>query len=168
MDKQSIMEQCSIARASQLLGDGWTIMMLRELFWGASRYEDFIANIGIASNVLAVRLKRLMDAGVVSKEPVEGDGRRFDYALTASGQELFPVLMSVMAWGDKHTPGEQGPLVLLRHVACGKRTKPGLSCSACDQPLQFKLLQTEFNPRYEEMRGMQRLQGSRTATPKTA
>jgi DNA-binding HxlR family transcriptional regulator len=168
MEARKIMEQCSIARASQLLGDGWTLMLVRELFWGASRYEDFVSNTGIASNVLAVRLKRLVDAQVVSKQPVDGDGRRFDYALTPRGRELFPLLMGVMAWGDKHTPGEQGPLVLLRHTNCGKRTKPGITCSACGEPLQFQDLQTEFNPRYEETRGMQRLQGARTATPKAA
>jgi DNA-binding HxlR family transcriptional regulator len=168
MEARKIMEQCSIARASQLLGDGWTLLLVRELFWGSSRYEDFVSNTGIASNVLAVRLKRLVDAQVVSKHPVEGDGRRFDYALTPRGRELFPLLMGVMAWGDKHTPGEHGPLVLLRHAACGKRTKPGVTCSACDEPLQFQDLQTEFSPRYEETRGMQRLQGARMATPKAA
>jgi DNA-binding HxlR family transcriptional regulator len=168
MEARQVMEQCSIARASQLLGDGWTLLLIRELFWGATRYEDFISNTGIASNVLAVRLKRLVDAQVVSKAPVEGDGRRFDYALTPRGRELFPLIMGVMAWGDKHTPGEHGPLVQLRHMGCGKRTKPGLACSACGEPMQFQDLQTEFNPRYEETRGMQRLLGARTATPRVA
>jgi DNA-binding HxlR family transcriptional regulator len=161
MKTDDIVGQCSIARASQLLGDGWTIMLLRELFWGASRYEDFQTNTGIASNVLAVRLKRLVDAEVVSKQPVEGDGRRFDYVLTQRGRELFPLLMGVMAWGDKYTPGDKGPLVLLRHASCGKRTKPGLVCTACGEAIRPHELQTEFNPRYEELRGMQRLSGSR-------
>jgi DNA-binding HxlR family transcriptional regulator len=161
MKTHDFVDQCSIARASELLGDAWTIMLLRELFWGASRYEDFQANTGIASNVLAVRLKRLLDAEVVSKRPVEGDGRRFDYALTQRGRELFPLIMGVMAWGDKYTPGDNGPLVLLRHLACGKRTKPSLVCTACGEAIKPHELQTEFNPRYEELRGMQRLSGSR-------
>lgn len=168
MKTRQVIEQCSIARASQLLGDAWTIMLLRELFWGASRYEDFLSNTGIASNVLAVRLKRMLDAQVISKQPVEGDGRRFDYALTPRGRELFPLLMGMMAWGDKHTPGEHGPLILLRHVGCGKRTKPGTSCSACSEPLQFQDLQTEFNPRYEETRGLQRQLGARTVSHRAA
>jgi DNA-binding HxlR family transcriptional regulator len=149
MKPQDIAQQCSIARAAELLGDGWTIMLLRELFWGVSRYEDFQANTGIASNVLAVRLKRLVEAEVVSKQSVEGDGRRFDYKLTASGKELFPLLMGVMAWGDKYTPGEQGPLVLLRHTDCGKRTKAGLACSSCGEILKPEALETEFNKRYD-------------------
>jgi DNA-binding HxlR family transcriptional regulator len=162
MKSQNIASQCSIARASQLLGDGWTLLLLRELFWGASRYEDFQANTGIASNVLAVRLKRLLEAEVVSKQPVEGDGRRFDYALTQRGRELFPLIMGVMAWGDKYTPGEKGPLVLLLHSTCGKRTKPGLVCTACGEAIKPHELQTEFNPRYEELRGMQRNSGARS------
>jgi DNA-binding HxlR family transcriptional regulator len=162
MKTADIVGQCSIARASQLLGDGWTILLLRELFWGASRYEAFQANTGIASNVLAVRLKRLVDAKVVSKQPVEGDGRRFDYVLTQRGRELFPLLMGVMAWGDKYTPGDKGPLVLLRHATCGKRTKPGLLCTTCGEAITPYELQTEFNSRYEELRGMQREASARS------
>jgi DNA-binding HxlR family transcriptional regulator len=153
MPAPDIASQCSIARASQLVGDGWTVMLLRELFWGASRYEAFATNTGMASNVLASRLKRLLEADVVSKTPVPEDGRRFDYALTARGRELFPLLMSIMAWGDKHVPGQQGPLVLLRHRACGKRTKPGLVCTACGAALGPQELDTEFNKRYEAAYG---------------
>jgi DNA-binding HxlR family transcriptional regulator len=149
MPAPDVASQCSIARASQLLGDGWTVMLLRELFWGAKRYDEFSANTGMASNVLAVRLKRLLDADVVSKTPAPGDGRRFDYELTPRGRELFPLLMNIMAWGDKHMPGEQGPLVLLRHRGCGKRTKPGLVCTVCGQALEPEDLDTEFNKRYE-------------------
>ncbi len=164
MTTDDVLKQCSIARASQLLGDGWTIMLLRELFWGASRYEDFLTNTGIASNVLAVRLKRLVDSEVVSKRPVEGDGRRFDYLLTQRGRELFPLIMGMMAWGDKYTPGDKGPLVLLRHVTCSKRTKPGLVCTSCGEAIEPLDLQTEFNPRYVELRGMQRQIGTRSVT----
>ncbi len=168
MTTGDIAQQCSIGRASQLLGDGWTIMLLRELFWGASRYEDFLTNTGIASNVLAVRLKRLVDSEVVSKRQVVADGRRFDYVLTQRGRELFPLVMGLMAWGDKYTPGDKGPLVLLRHTACGKRTKPGLRCSACGEAIEPMNLQTEFNPRYEALRGVQRQMGTRAATTTSA
>jgi DNA-binding HxlR family transcriptional regulator len=153
MTNPDIAEQCSISRAAQILGDGWMILLLRELFWGSTRYDEFAAHTGMASNVLAVRLKRLVDAGVITKNPVAGDGRRFDYALTPSGLELFPVLMSVMAWGDKHVPGESGPLVLLRHKSCGQRTKAGLVCSACGEPLRPTDIETQFNRRYEKRYG---------------
>jgi DNA-binding HxlR family transcriptional regulator len=153
MPSPDIANQCSIARASQLVGDGWTVILLRELFWGVKRYDEFATNTGMASNVLASRLKRLHTAGVLSKTPVPGDGRRFDYALTPRGRELFPVLMSIMAWGDKHTPGQQGPLVLLRHRNCGRRTKPGPVCTACGEALGSEDLDTEFNKHYEAAYG---------------
>ena len=153
MPAHDIAEQCSISRIAHILGDGWMILLLRELFWGVTRYDEFAANTGMASNVLAVRLRRLVDAGVISKSPVAADGRRFDYALTPSGLELFPVLMSLMAWGDKYVPGDSGPLVLLRHRVCGKRTKAGLVCSACGQTLQPGEIETEFNSRYEKRYG---------------
>ena len=153
MPTPDIAEQCSISRAAQILGDGWMILLLRELFWGATRYDEFATHTGMASNVLAVRLKRLVEAAVITKTPAVSDGRRFDYALTPSGIELFPVLMSVMAWGDKHVPGESGPLVLLRHTSCGQHTKAGLVCSVCAQTLRPTDIETEFNPHYEERYG---------------
>jgi DNA-binding HxlR family transcriptional regulator len=142
------MKQCSIARASNIIGDSWTILVLRELFWGSARYEEIAKNTGIASNILANRLKKLVDHDIISKRVVESDARRFDYALTAKGKALFPVLMAVMAWGDRWSAGESGPLVQLRHRSCGKRTKAGTTCSACDEPLSSDALETRFAPAY--------------------
>jgi DNA-binding HxlR family transcriptional regulator len=132
---ESLKNQCSIARASGLIGDGWTLLILRELFWGQTRFEQITAKTGMASNVLATRLRKLQDAGIIEKTVVPEDGRRFDYALTKKGLDLFPVVMAVMAWGDKWAPGDVGPLIELRHSICGKKTKPGLVCSACGEAL---------------------------------
>lgn len=129
------MDQCSIARATQLIGDGWTLLIIRELFWRSTRYEQLAERTGMASNILATRLRKLVEHGVISKTVVADDARRFDYALTKKGAELFPVLMAVMAWGDRWSAGDAGPLIELRHAACGKKTKPGLVCSACGEPL---------------------------------
>lgn len=131
----SLKDQCSIARASDLIGDGWTLLILRELFWGQTRFEQLTAKTGMASNVLATRLRKLLEAGIIEKTVVPEDGRRFDYALTKKGLDLFPVVMAVMAWGDKWAPGDAGPLIELRHRSCGKKTKPGLVCSACGEAL---------------------------------
>lgn len=89
----------------------------------------------MASNVLATRLRKLLEAAIIAKTVVPEDGRRFDYALTAKGLDLFPLVMAVMAWGDKWAPGNAGPLIELRHSSCGKKTKPGLVCSACGEAL---------------------------------
>ncbi len=145
---KSIIEQCSIARAAQLIGDGWTILIIRELFWGSTRYEQLAERTGMASNILAARLRKLMDDGLVSKTVVPTDARRFDYSLTRKGEELFPLLMTLMAWGDKWTSGDKGPLVRLRHLDCGKRTKPGLVCSACGETLLPTNIQTSLARAY--------------------
>jgi DNA-binding HxlR family transcriptional regulator len=144
----ALLPNCSIARAAELFADAWTVLLLRELFWGASRYDELQRHTGMASNVLASRLKKLNDAGITSKTPAEDDGRRFDYALTPRGRSLFPVLMSVLAWGDEHSPGPHGPLIKLRHITCGQPTGAGVHCSACGQALSPDNLHTEINLRY--------------------
>ncbi|MGL5005196.1 MAG: winged helix-turn-helix transcriptional regulator, partial [Casimicrobium sp.] len=110
-DPKDLLDQCSIARASELLGDAWTILLLRELFWGTTTFDDFAMNTGMATNILSTRLQRLTDAAVVEKTADENDRRRYSDRLTSRGKTLFPLLMTLMAWGDKHVPGEHGPLV---------------------------------------------------------
>jgi DNA-binding HxlR family transcriptional regulator len=153
----NLVEQCSIARAANLIGDAWTVMIIRELFWGSSRFEALAGNCGMASNILSSRLRKLVQNGIVSKTVVAEDARRFDYALTPKGEDLFPLLMAVMAWGDRWSPGEKGPLVELRHRVCGKRTRAGLTCSACAGPLLAADLSTRFAGAYRVPEGRQRL-----------
>jgi DNA-binding HxlR family transcriptional regulator len=148
-DYSALADQCSIQRAADVFGDGWTILILRELFWGQTRYDQIAARTGIASNILAARLKKLVENEIIEKSVVESDARRFDYTLTQKGRELFPVLMTVMAWGDRWSSGEAGPLVQLRHTLCGKRTRAGLVCSACAAPLTPETLRTNFAAAYK-------------------
>ncbi len=77
--------------------------------------------------------------------------RRFDYALTAKSKELFPLLMTLLAWGDKWSPGDKGPLVKLRHAGCGKLTRAGLVCTQCSEALHPDNLRTRFAPAYKEL-----------------
>jgi DNA-binding HxlR family transcriptional regulator len=150
LDHSSLADQCSILRATDIFGDGWTILILRELFWGQTRYDQIAAHTGMASNILAARLKKLVENDVIEKSVVESDARRFDYTLTQKGRELFPVLMTVMAWGDRWSSGDAGPLVQLRHTVCGKRTKAGLVCTSCAAPLAPETLRTNFAPAYKQ------------------
>ncbi len=143
-------DQCSIARAADLIGDGWTLMLLRELFWRSTRYEQLAEHTGMASNVLAQRLRKLVDSGIVTKTVVENDARRFDYALTPKGLELFPVVMAVMAWGDRWSSGDAGPLIALHHTVCGKKTRPGTVCSACGEPLTHDTIRAEVTEAYQQ------------------
>lgn len=141
-------DQCSIARAGELIGDGWTLMLLRELFWRSTRYEQLAENTGMASNVLAQRLRKLVDNGIVTKTVVENDARRFDYTLTPKGLDLFPVVMAVMAWGDRWSSGDAGPLIDLHHKVCGQKTRPGTVCSACGEPLAHDTIHAEVSAAY--------------------
>jgi DNA-binding HxlR family transcriptional regulator len=143
-----LMHQCSIARAADIIGDGWTLLILRELFWGSSRYEQLAENTGIATNILAARLRKLIKNEIVKKTVVAEDARRFDYALTKKGLDLFPVLMVVMGWGDRWSCGDRGPLIELRHSTCGKKTKAGVICSACGETLTPEDIHTKFSSAY--------------------
>jgi len=126
---------CSIARTLDLIGEWWTVLILRDLFAGLSRYDEIQRNLGIASNILAARLKRLRDAGLVEREADPDDARRWCYRLTEKGRDLYPVLIAMMAWGDKWiAPAGQQP-VLMVHQRCGQVTAAVPACSVCSQPL---------------------------------
>jgi DNA-binding HxlR family transcriptional regulator len=148
---KTLISQCSIARAAELIGDGWTLLIIRELFWGSTRYEQLAERTGMASNILATRLRKMLDYEIISKTVVADDARRFDYALTKKGQDLFPVLMAVMAWGDRWSSGDSGPLIQLRHAICGKKTRPGVSCSACGELLIPAQLRTKLSSAYASL-----------------
>jgi DNA-binding HxlR family transcriptional regulator len=103
---------------------------------------------GIASNILSNRLKKLLAAEIITKTVNGKDARRFDYALTEKGMELFPVIMTLMNWGDRWTSGDRGPLVELTHIDCGARTVAGLLCSSCNKPLLPSTIRTHFSRAY--------------------
>lgn len=137
---------CSVARTVDVVGEWWSLLILRDLFAGMSRYDEIQRDLGIASNILAARLKTLRDAGVVDRTPDPDDARRWSYALTDKGRELYPVLLALMAWGDKWlaAPGRQPVLVV--HAACGQVTAAVPCCSVCAQPLRLEELQFVKGP----------------------
>jgi DNA-binding HxlR family transcriptional regulator len=137
---------CSIARTVDVVGEWWTPLILRDLFAGMSRYDEIQRDLGIASNVLAARLQRLRDAGLVEREPDPADARRWCYGLTEKGRELYPVLLALMAWGDKWETGPGRQPVLVRHAACGKVTAAVPCCSVCRQPLALDELEFLAGP----------------------
>ena len=102
---------CSIARALELVGEWWTMLILREAFLGARRFHEFQANLGIARNILSARLKKLVARGILERTVAEGGGRRLEYRLTAKGRAFFPVLMALMQWGDRFAACPGGPPV---------------------------------------------------------
>jgi DNA-binding HxlR family transcriptional regulator len=107
---------CSIARALGVLGQRWTLLILREALSGATRFAQFRDALGVAPDVLTERLASLTQAGVLAREPYQEPGRRTRYAyeLTPAGRELLVVLGALQQWGDEHLPWPQGPTVVRR------------------------------------------------------
>lgn len=97
---------CSLAQSLEVIGERWTLLILRDAFFGARRFEQFQKSLGVARNILAARLKSLVDEGILEKRAT--DGGRFEYVLTAKGLDLQPVLLSMTHWGDKHYPTAEG------------------------------------------------------------
>ena len=107
---------CSVARSLEIVGEWWTLLVVREAFFGTRRFSDFEANLGIAKNVLSDRLAKLVEAGVMERKPVVGRGNPQDYTLTPMGRDLFPAIISLMQWGDRWIYGaERAPVRVLDH-----------------------------------------------------
>ena len=122
---------CSIARALELVGERWTLLILRDAFLGVRRFDDFQRSLGIARNVLNTRLQRLVEAGLLERSRYQERPERFEYRLTEMGVDLWPTIVSLMKWGDRHLAGDEGPPVLLRHKGCGGTIDDRRVCESC-------------------------------------
>ncbi|MEQ7128307.1 helix-turn-helix domain-containing protein [Actinopolymorpha sp. B11F2] len=127
---------CSISRTLEVVGERWTLLILRDLFFGLRRFGDLQDSLGIARNVLTERLNRLVEDGLVERVPYQERPVRNEYHLTAKGLDLLPVLLALMRWGDRHRAGTAGPPRLVHHASCGGEVEMPLSCSCCGQTLQ--------------------------------
>lgn len=125
---------CSIQATLDIVGDRWTLLILRDLFRGVRRFSAMQHDLGIARNMLADRLGRLVDAGVVAKEPYQHRPVRYDYVLAAKGLDLSNSLLALMAWGDRWCHDGDAPTVLV-HADCGTPLEIATRCPACDEPV---------------------------------
>ena len=128
-------ERCSVARSVAVIGDRWTLMILRDCFLGIRRFEDFERRLGISRSVIADRLKTLTDEGVLRREAYQDRPVRHEYRLTEKGLALSPVMLAIVHWGDVHYAGEAGPPLIHRHKACGCDFTPVQTCSECREPV---------------------------------
>lgn len=126
---------CSVARTAEVIGERWTVLVLREAFLGVRRFDDMQARLGIARNVLADRLVTLVDQGVLERRRYLERPERFEYRLTAKGRDLYPVIVAMLSWGDKHAPVADGPPLVLVHTPCGAPAEPTLTCGGCGSVL---------------------------------
>ena len=124
-------QECSVARTLEVVGERWTILILRDAFMGVRRFDDFQRSLGIARNVLTTRLQRLVDAGVLERHRYQERPERFEYRLTEMGLDLWPALVALMRFGDRHLAGHGGPPVRLEHRDCGGAVGGHLRCERC-------------------------------------
>ena len=127
-------ETCSVARAMDILGERWTMLIMREAFYGVRRFSDMQRNLGIARNILSTRLQALVRAGILERRLYHEEPERFEYRLTQAGRDLYPAVIAIMKWGDEYLADEAGPPVVLRHT-CGDVIDPVLVCNCCGRPL---------------------------------
>jgi DNA-binding HxlR family transcriptional regulator len=128
-------QNCSIARTLELIGERWTILILRESFLGTRRFDDFQRALGVARNVLQTRLERLVDAGVLSRVQYQERPARYEYRLTRKGVDLWPTIVALLKWGDKYAaPG--GAPVVLEHKECGGEVDDRRRCMKCGRDVE--------------------------------
>jgi DNA-binding HxlR family transcriptional regulator len=114
---------CSVARSLELIGEWWTLLIILEAFFGTRRFSDFEKNLGISKNVLTERLRKLVSHGILRQAPDDG-GKRQIYRLTDMGRDLFPIIATMMQWGDKWIMGEGNEPMRLRDKETGKEIAP--------------------------------------------
>jgi DNA-binding HxlR family transcriptional regulator len=123
--------ECSVARTLAVLGDSWSLLVLREMFLGAHRFDQLHAHLGIARNVLAARLRSLIEHGILTKRRYAEHPERFEYHLTSKGVDLYPALVALMQWGDQYLADPAGGPMVLEHKTCGHATTLVPACTVC-------------------------------------
>jgi DNA-binding HxlR family transcriptional regulator len=135
MERKSFAEMnCSVAQCLEVVGEWWSMLVLRDAFFGVSRFDQFKERLGISRNVLNQRLNSLVGAGVLEKVPYSAHPPRYDYRLTDKGRDLWPVLTTMREWGDKYAAPNGPPLELI-HKGCGQIAGTVITCSACGEPM---------------------------------
>jgi len=140
---------CSMFRAMDVLGDRWTLMVLREAFMGVRRFTDMQSDLGIARNVLTDRLNFLVDTGILERRQYQDRPVRHEYRLTQMGRDLQPALLTLMHWGDTYLSPD-GPPALVQHTDCVHMTAPVLVCSHCSGEITTRNVRLEPGPGYIE------------------
>jgi DNA-binding HxlR family transcriptional regulator len=139
-------EACSLARTVSVIGDRWTLLVLRDCFLRVRRFEDFQTRLGVTRPILASRLRKLVDAGVLARVPYRQRPPRHEYRLTEKGLDLYPIVMAIVHWGDVHMAGRRGRPLLHRHLGCGKHFDPVMTCSACGEALDPRRVRVHPGP----------------------
>jgi len=128
--------ECSVARTLDAIGDRWSLLIIRDAFYGVRRFDDFQRDLGVARNILTDRLNKLVAKGVLERRQYEERPPRFEYRLTDRGRDLLGVVLVMMRWGDRWTGTGDAP-VKITHTTCGHEATPVVACSGCGDELKL-------------------------------
>ena len=137
---------CSIAQSLEIIGEWWTLLILRDSFLGIRRFDDFVERLGISRNVLANRLDKLVDAGVLERRSYDEARGRYDYLLTDKGRALWPVMIALRQWGDEWIYGAGNEPLLLEHRDHGHTTTAQMTCDVCGEKLDARSVRAVAGP----------------------
>lgn len=143
-------QPCSLARTLAVIGDKWTLLVLRDCFLGVRRFDEFERRLGITRHLLAGRLKKLVEHGVLTKVAYQQRPLREEYRLTEKGLDLHPAMLALVSWGDRHMAGERGAPVLHIHKGCGKVMSPVTVCSECGEAVGARDVRVEAGAGWAE------------------
>jgi DNA-binding HxlR family transcriptional regulator len=136
---------CSVAQCLEVVGEWWSMLIVRDAFLGVTRFDEFQERLGISRNILNQRLNHLVEAGVLAKVPYSEHPPRYDYRLTDKGRDLWPVLTTMRQWGDKYAAPE-GPPLQVTHKECGHVTEAVMTCSECGQTMGPRDVRAQAGP----------------------
>ena len=137
---------CTIARSVDLLGEGWTLLVMRQACLGTRRFDDFQRALGIGRNILTLRLNRLVDEGLLARVPYQDHPVRYEYRLTDKGRDVYPILAAMAAFGERWLVGEEGTPLVLHHTTCDHDMHAVVSCSECGEALDVRRVQARRGP----------------------
>ena len=146
VERKSFAEMpCSLAQCLEVVGEWWSLLIIRDVFLGVTRFDRLQERLGISRNVLHQRLDRLVETGVITRVRYSEHPPRYDYRLTEKGIDLWPVLTAMRQWGDRHAAPD-GPPMLLIHERCGETAHAELTCSTCGEPIGPRNVRAVLGP----------------------
>jgi DNA-binding HxlR family transcriptional regulator len=146
MRKTQDKTNCSLVQTIEIIGDRWSLLILREAFFGVKRFDIFQSNLKIATNILSERLKRLVKDEILQRTKDPDDARRFIYKFSEKGLDLYSIVLAMINWGDRWTAGDNGPPLSLYHKTCGHSLEAMMCCSHCGKQIHAREVRYEHNP----------------------
>jgi DNA-binding HxlR family transcriptional regulator len=129
---------CSVAKSLEVIGERWSLLIVREVMHGRRRFSQLQGSLGVARNVLSARLARLIEEGILERRAYQESPPRYEYFLTEKGLDLWPALIALQGWGDRHSAGPEGPPMMLLHKGCGGRVTDRGICAECGEVLHAR------------------------------